>query len=71
MEREGGRVGRKIGSEGAPVLRVKGGAGLEGAQGGGDENLLPFFYSFMKIGSSPVIIPTEWIYDRSALHVVA
>ncbi len=36
----------------------------------GDGNLAPFFYSFMKIGSGPVIIPTEWIYDRSALHVV-
>lgn len=37
---------------------------------GRSRNLVPFFYSFIKIGSGPVSIPTWRIYDRSVLHIV-
>lgn len=81
MERKGGEGEREslvsawrereIGSEGAPVLRVKGELGLEGgSRSRGMGTWCHFFHSFMKIVSGPVIIPTERIYDRSALHVV-
>lgn len=53
-------IGRKIGSEGAPVVRVKGELGLEkGLREWGGWEPRAIFFPFMKIGSGPVIIPTE------------
>lgn len=61
----------------ASAPRVKGELRLEEVGGGGRlkecwgmGDPCHFFHSFMKIGSGPVIIPAERIYDRSALHVV-
>lgn len=75
MERKGVERGRKHGgcmdeeiggeirSEGASSVRLRGELGLEGGSGiVGDGNLVPFFspyFSFMRIGSGPVIILTE------------